>query len=1141
MVMSNIDLTLLPDFIVEAEEHLEEMEALLLKLVQQPDDLEVFNDIFRPIHTIKGGAQYIGLEKISRLSHRLEDLLDLLREGSIASSSEMVETLISGADRIALLVKELEATQREETSVDDLVVRLDQWISGDGATIEISGKAVSGVAAEVSHGTASSPYAAEEDSELYVIFESHLQEKYGELAARLEQLAVGGDVETLLQQVLNILEQMRSSANYMDYLDLVQRYQIWLSDIESALQHNNRGEPLQLNVLLRNMHELSELFPILKTVVVPLPAEQATTSKSTESQEAVDVTDAVARAFAAFSGEDDSDNASAALELAASSIDCALLPDFIIETEEHLEEMEGLLLQLMQEPGDREILNDIFRPIHSIKGSAQYIGLTRISRLSHVLEDLLDLLREGELESSFGIVEMLIAARDCILHLNEELKQHQQEQSEVDDLVETLQQLMHSSVQEPAVVASSPVSVSVSHLSSSPYQDDEDQELFDIFIGHLHEQHDEIASLLQSLAGGSDTIETLDLCTVVVEKMASSANYMDYVDLVQRYKIWLNEIARAREELLGGAETSIAFIQQNMDELAALFPSLRSGQTALHSTAEPIIKVVVNKPVVGGLQDTLAKKESAERAASVQSRTLFDEQLFSNLAGALDRSLPISSKDEYETLNQIFDELVSGESVVQEKIAAESSQPVQKAKVKPSSVISEAAKKDTIDSKIKKSVRVDAEKIDTLMNQVGELVVDRSYFFQLMSEMRNLQRHLKDTLGLEQREVKMLRTFTYRLGEAIASLGRTSNELQEGVMKMRMLPISQIFNRYPRLVHDLTRSSTKRVNLVVKGEDTELDRMIVEELSDPLIHIIRNAVDHGIETEAERRENGKDEEGTLILEAYQESNHIVIEVTDDGKGIDPNKVRKKAIEKGLYTVEEMERFSNDDVIALIMTAGFSTADKITGTSGRGVGMDVVKKNIEKLNGTLEIDSRVGMGTQMRLKIPLTLAIIHALMVRVSSDLFTIPLANVDETVRIFKKDTSTVEGVEVIRLRGETLPIFRLSTVFGQSRAAQSDKSFVVIVSVGGQRTGFVVDELLGQEEVVIKPLADYVQDKSGFSGATIIGDGRISLIIDVYEMVRMTALKQATRQKEQTAQLKAKIRRTGLPAPTVVMEDASR
>jgi two-component system chemotaxis sensor kinase CheA len=547
---------------------------------------------------------------------------------------------------------------------------------------------------------------------------------------------------------------------------------------------------------------------------------------------------------------------------------------------------------------------------------------------------------------------------------------------------------------------------------------------------------------------------------------------------------------------------------------------------------------VVNEPVVGGLQDTLAKKETDERAAAVQGETVFNEQLFNNLAGALDRSMPVASSDEYDTLNKIFDELVSGEPGADVKPALAASKAVPKAKAP--TPVREVKKKEPTETKIKKSVRVDADKIDILMNQVGELVVDRSYFFQLMTEMRNLQRHLKDTMGLEQKEVKMLRTFSYRLGEAIASLGRTSNDLQEGVMKMRMLPISQIFNRYPRLVHDLTRNSDKKVNLVVKGEETELDRMIVEELSDPLIHIIRNAVDHGIETVPDRQQKGKDVEGTLVLEAYQESNHIVIEVTDDGKGIDPEKVRQKAIEKGLYSEEELERFSNDDLIALILTAGFSTADKITGTSGRGVGMDVVKKNIEKLNGTLEIDSRVGVGTQMRLKIPLTLAIIHALMVRVSDDLFTIPLANVDETVRIFKSETSTVEGVEVIHLRGETLPIFRLSTLFGEKREEEGDKSFVVIVSVGGQRTGFVVDELLGQEEVVIKPLADYVQDKSGFSGATIIGDGRISLILDTYEMVRMTASKQAKKQQEQTEYLKSKIRRKGLSADTAVIEDAA-
>ena len=1222
--MSNIDFSLLPDFIVEAEEHLEEMEALLLKLVQQPDDLEVLNDIFRPIHTIKGGAQYIGLEKISHLSHRLEDLLDLLRDGSMASSSEIIETLITATDRISLLVKELETTQSEESDVDDLVTLLSLLLEGDTATDLTDSLQASAISDEIP----GLPLETEDDQELYAIFESHLQEHYGELTSIIEQLSLEGDPSVLLEQFMTVLDQMRSSANYMDYLDLVHRYQIWKSDVEAVLQAVQQGEPLQLDVLSNKMRELAEQFPALKThsslefdeqtlvaeeqgdvsdavsrafdslsdsdvsgsvadafaessdgdvsgsvadvfaefsdgdvsgSVADAFAESSDVDVSGSVADAfaessdVDVSGSVADVFAEFSDVDvsgsvadaftEEEPATAAVDESQAAIDFSLLPDFIIEAEEHLEEMEELLLELMQQPDDRDVLNSIFRTVHTIKGGAQYIGLSKISHLSHVLEDLLDLLRTGEIESSFDIVETLISARDRFLLISNELKQYQEEQSEIDDLISTLNQWLPSSEKDAVVVA--PVVTSTTSADSAslePYQDDEDEELYEIFMTHLQEQYDELVALVAAIGSGTDKIESLANSQVIVEKMSSSANYMGYVDLVQRYKIWINEIKTAHDDLSVGTDVSTIFMQLNLDELALLFPQLRAQVEPSGKTFVPNIKVVVNAPVAGGLQDTLTKKQTNERTAALPVDNALNEQLFDSLSGALDRSMPMASSDDDETLNQIFDELVSGEpetivkpAVVADVKPAAMEKPRKQPKPKPEASVKK--KKQAPESKIKKSVRVDAEKIDVLMNQVGELVVDRSYFFQLMTEMRNLQRHLKDTLGMDQKEVKMIRAFTYRLGEAIASLGRTSNDLQEGVMKMRMLPISQIFNRYPRLVHDLTRNSDKKVNLVVKGEDTELDRMIVEELSDPLIHIIRNAVDHGIESGSERSQSGKEDEGTLILEAYQESNHIVIEVTDDGKGIDPNKIRQKAMEKGLYSEEELEQFSNDDLIALVLTAGFSTADKITGTSGRGVGMDVVKKNIEKLNGTLEIDSRVGIGTQMRLKIPLTLAIIHALMVRVSEDLFTIPLANVDETVRIFKSDTSIIEGVEVINLRGDTLPIFRLSTLFGEQRETESDKSFVVIVSVAGQRTGFVVDELLGQEEVVIKPLADYVQDKSGFSGATIIGDGRISLILDTYEMVRMTANKQAIRQRAQTDFLKSKIRRTGRAVETAVIE----
>ena len=330
-------------------------------------------------------------------------------------------------------------------------------------------------------------------------------------------------------------------------------------------------------------------------------------------------------------------------------------------------------------------------------------------------------------------------------------------------------------------------------------------------------------------------------------------------------------------------------------------------------------------------------------------------------------------------------------------------------------------------------------------------------------------------------------------------------------MKVRMLPIAQIFNRYPRLVHDLAHTHSKKVQLEIRGEETELDKMIIEEISDPLIHMIRNAIGHGLETAEERKSVGKPETGTLVLEAYHESNHIVIEVTDDGRGIDTERIKAKAEDMALFSKDELNRMSRDDLIRFIMMPGFSTAKEINSTSGRGVGMDVVKKNIEKLNGTIEVESKLGVETRIRLKIPLTLAIIQALLVRVGGDSFTIPLANVEETLRVFASEISIMEDTEVMYLRGKTLPIFRLATLFNlkSSQNVGETDFFVVVVNTGNQRIGIMVDDLLGQEEVVIKPLADYLHENNCFSGATIIGDGRISLILDVYELINMTTEKQ--------------------------------
>jgi two-component system chemotaxis sensor kinase CheA len=338
-------------------------------------------------------------------------------------------------------------------------------------------------------------------------------------------------------------------------------------------------------------------------------------------------------------------------------------------------------------------------------------------------------------------------------------------------------------------------------------------------------------------------------------------------------------------------------------------------------------------------------------------------------------------------------------------------------------------------------------------------------------------------------------------------------------MKVRMLPIAQLFSRYPRLVHDLVKSTQKKVSLEIHGEDTELDKMVIEQIADPLVHIIRNAVDHGIEDVGERLQKGKSEEGMLRLEAYHESNFVVIEISDDGRGMDPEQIKAEALAKSFVDEEEVDGLNEQELLALIMRPGFSTASEVTHTSGRGVGMDVVKDNIEKLNGTIDIVSTIGAGVTFRIKIPLTLAIIPALLVRVQSELFTIPLPTVDETLRIKRDEISTIEGMEVYYLRENTVPLIRLAELFSMRQAAADpEELFVVIINTGARQVGLIVDELRAREEVVIKPLEDYLQEKSGFSGATILGDGSISLILDVYELVQLALGRYAIRSSTATA-----------------------
>ncbi len=405
------------------------------------------------------------------------------------------------------------------------------------------------------------------------------------------------------------------------------------------------------------------------------------------------------------------------------------------------------------------------------------------------------------------------------------------------------------------------------------------------------------------------------------------------------------------------------------------------------------------------------------------------------------------------------------------------------------------AKADTEENKapsigVEQTVRVDVRRLDHLMNLIGELVLGKNRLIRIYSDVEERYDGEK---------------FLEELNQVVSSISAVTTDLQLAVMKTRMQPVGKVFNKFPRMVRDLSRELGKSIELIIEGEETELDKSIVEEIGDPLIHIIRNSCDHGIEPLEERRRLNKPETGKVQLSAYNEGNHIVIKISDDGKGLDPVMLKEKAIEKGVISERDAEGMSNREAFNLIFKPGFSTAKVVSNVSGRGVGMDVVKTNIEKLNGIIEIDSEVGVGTTQKLKIPLTLAIIQALLVGVQEEYYAIPLSSVLETVRISQDEIYTVDGKSVLRLRDEVLSLVHLSDIFKVDAILESNSDvYVVIIGLADQKIGVIVDYLIGQEEVVIKSLGYYLKNTRGIAGATVRGDGKITLIVDVGAMMDM-------------------------------------
>ena len=682
---------------------------------------------------------------------------------------------------------------------------------------------------------------------------------------------------------------------------------------------------------------------------------------------------------------------------------------FFDESAEHVETIETGLLELEQRPTDLDLLNRIFRAAHSIKGNAGMFNFTAIGNLTHKMENILDRLRNNQMEVTKPIIDLLLQGLDALKCLLEaahggEAADEEGIKALEDELVACFNggQPSQSQATQPKQATTSqglqPGSSRVVAIKWSP-------------LPELFQRGLDPAQIFRELG---DLGTTLSL-----EVQADRLPELAEMDPEVCYLSWNVKL-----------ET-----EQPLAKIEAVFDFVRDGSELTIS------------------EESAPQKEEYQRIGEilVSQGAVSQEQVEAGLA----KQKPL------------------GEILVDDKVV--SPQQVDKALTKQSQMKKgEAA-----------SIRVDTEKIDKLINLVGELVITQSMITDLGEKFTPSQLPV--------------------LQERIVQLERNTRELQERVMSIRMLPIGTAFNRFPRLVRDLAGKSGKKIQLVLSGEETELDKTLIEAIGDPLTHLVRNSADHGLEPPADRVAAGKPEQGTIRLNAYHDGGSICIVVEDDGRGLNRQKIVAKALEKGI--ISEAESLTDDEAWLLIFRPGFSTADKITDVSGRGVGMDVVKRNIEALGGSVAIQSTEGKGSRLTLKLPLTLAIIDGMTVRVGKENYIIPLLSVTESIRPKPADLQTVVGKgEVVNLRGEWVPMVRLYEVFGVSpEYTDPSQALLVIVEAEGKRVAIFVDELTGQQQVVIKSLEQNYKKVDGISGATILGDGQVAVILDIPGLVKLS------------------------------------
>ena len=614
---------------------------------------------------------------------------------------------------------------------------------------------------------------------------------------------------------------------------------------------------------------------------------------------------------------------------------------------------------------------------------------------------------------------------------------------------------------------------------------DDIQEILEDFLIEAFELIEQLDQDLVELENTPEDLELLNSIFRVAHTIKGSSSFLSFDVLTKLTHHMEDVLNKARKGELKLNENVMDVVLESIDMMKTLLYCIRDNGN------DTTIGMDLND-IITRLEAVSEGKEIPEVAEEIIKEEIQVEEVNAPEEEASEADYAKMSDDEVEAeierlLNEKKAEAKKKRATKESKKPKQSTQPSSKAPSKSSDAAPPAKKQA---STLEQTIRVEVSRLDHLMNLIGELVLGKNRLLKIYDDVEERYEGEK---------------FLEELNQVVSAISLVTTDLQIAVMKTRMLPIAKVFNKFPRMVRDLSRELGKGIELKISGEETELDKSIVEEIGDPLVHIIRNSCDHGIEDGDKREQWGKSKSGLIELKAYNEGNSIVIEITDDGKGLDADLLRSKAMERGMINEQEADIMSDKEAFALIFKPAFSMAAKVTNVSGRGVGMDVVKTNIEKLNGIIEIDSEVGKGTAIKMKIPLTLAIIQALLVGAQEEYYAIPLASVSETVRISLDEIYTVEGRNVLRLRDEVLSLVRLSDIFGVKQVYEpGEHTYVVVIGLAESKLGIIVDTLVGQEETVIKSMGDYLQGINGIAGATIRGDGGVTLIVDIASLMDM-------------------------------------